>query len=252
MCIYVHIYHSSTQLMNAARVDNARALLKKLEDWGRVDIDYFTLYPVSNYFDLLYDPEANGNHDSTGSYIIGDRILSECDIERKDEVLEALRRCSPSYLFEMTDLLHDHVSGVIYNYDLAKREYERVYGEDFSDEEFKKRYREEFEVEADVLHIYPILFVEEMKKFPLTFDRDYLRATIRRETDELITWLEDPEEEKGTGEFEHLKLTDEEVEMLLDAHFRILDGALKINDLVTPENLAGDVVERDVITMYWV
>ena len=218
------------------KVEKARLLLKKLEDWGRVDIDYFTLYPVSNYFDLLYDPEATGNHDSTGSYMIGERFLPVDDIERKDEALDALQRCSIGYLFQFSDLWMDREEGIIYNYDLAKDEYMKIYGFQ-TDEEFRERYEENLEVSPDVLRIYPHLFVEEMKKFPLALDRDHFRASIRRETDELIRWME---EERGTGCCCHLKLTDEEVEMLLDAHFRILDGSLKINDLVTPENLAGE------------
>ena len=44
-------------------------LLEKIDKWRNQEIDYFTLYDSPNIYDMLYNIEGNGNHDSLGSWL---------------------------------------------------------------------------------------------------------------------------------------------------------------------------------------
>lgn len=231
------------------------SILKKMAAWGRFDLDVFTLYPVSSVYDLLYDPQENGNHDATGSYIINcftrfQPYVSEIDDSLYEKYIDVVDKLTQSYIFgyenlqksrvpmKKQDNIYNHISGLIYDYNLMK-EYFGIQ----DDDDFKRVYEAETDSTVEILKNYPRLFVAKLKENPHMADRDFLRQHIRGKVNGLMVFLnnsceQDPDE-PWRDEIKAVDLTAAEIEFLLDVHFKILDPnhPLKINDLATVDNL---------------
>ena len=232
-----------------------QSVLDKISLWGKFNIGEFTLYPVSNVYDLLYDPQENGNHDATGSYIIDcftrfTPYVFGVEDAVHDKYIDEVHKVDPSYIFGYDNLSHsrvpltqqdnieNHTPGLVYDYALMKK----YFGIE-DDEEFKRVYEAETDSTIDILKNYPQLFVAKLKDNPHMTDRDYLRQNIRRKVTDLMIFLnnscdQDPDE-AWRDEIKAVDLTAAEIEFLLDVHFKVLDlnHPLKINDLATVENL---------------
>lgn len=230
-------------------------ILQKIESWRTPYVDLFTLYPTNNVFDLLYDPEANGNHDSVGSLLINCFSYYKIDLEKekvgnstKDEWETRLKKTFPSFLFgeeglyypnddmyfECIDSILDHDQGIVYDYNSMKK-----YFEIEDDEQFKTKYEAETKLKVEDLKQYPENFVSILKESPIMLDNDALRQNIYDRVHALVQFLKEEDKEDETFPVpERAMLTDAEIDLILDLHHRVLDGEVKINTLAVPENLA--------------
>lgn len=229
-------------------------ILQKIESWRTPYVDLFTLYPTNNVFDLLYDPEANGNHDSVGSLLINCFSYYKIDLERekvgtstKEEWETRLKKTFPSFLFgeeglqyadhnmnfECVDSVLDHEQGIVYDYDLMKK-----YFEIEDNEQFKTTYEAQTRLKVEDLKHYPENFVAILKENPIMLDNDALRQNIYDRVNSLVQFLKEEDKEAETIPVpERAMLTDTEIDLILDLHYRVLDGEVKINTLAVPENL---------------
>ena len=88
---------------------------------------------------------------------------------------------------------------------------------------------------SDWIKVYPQLFAKTLKQYPLMTDREELKNLIENRTDQLLSFFD---EENGI-DVKGLFLTEEELDMILDLHGRVLNNE-EVNILteVTAENLA--------------
>lgn len=211
-----------------------RRMLDKIDKWRTQEVDMFDLYEAPNIFELLYSNEENGNHDSTGSYIINQstrdpnrNITDEVKDEEEYEIyMEELNKFTPvgifgeeSSLYEVTqdleivDSLMER-SPLIYDYKLLLKVLEKN-GKSFQD------YENISEMSVEMIENYPKFYAAKLAENPTMHDMKFLHDNIRRKTNGLVKFL--VEENDGASTYDELILTDEEIEFLLSIHRRILD-----------------------------
>jgi hypothetical protein len=197
-------------------------LLDKLNLWRYEKLSMFQLYEAPNIFDLLYNDRANGNHDSTGSYMI-----NQFTGVKDKKYMKDLNKLTPkgmfgeeSVLFELTedngpdDSFEDR-ENVIFDYKLLLSVLKR------NSKTFKE-YERESDMNADMVKNYPKLYAAKLAENPIMHDMKFLHDNIRKKTNELVKFIIQ-EREEGTSTFEELILTDEEIDFILSLHRRILD-----------------------------
>jgi len=244
----------------------ASSILNKIKRWTEADVDLYELYPTNNIYDLMYDLYS-GNHENVGVNIIG-----QIDGMGQD-VLDNFLNLTHEYLFyynldeksddlekygihidsKILDNIPDHITGIVYDYDLMKNVYFKI--ED--DETFIKIYKEATGTDPEILRNYPQIYSSELRKHPKMLDRKYLHEHIRNNSDDHVDFINgeikadvENSDNESDNEAEIIpgllvpKLTDEEIEFLIDIHFRVLNpnDPLKINSLATLENLAQNPV----------
>ena len=209
-----------------------RRMLDKMDKWRTQEVDMFDLYEAPNIFELLYSDVQNGNHDSTGSYIINQstrdpkRNITDEAEEEYETYMEELNKFTPvgifgeeSSLYEVTqdieivDSLMDR-SPLIYDYKLLLKVLERN-GKSFQD------YENVSEMNVEMIENYPKFYASKLAENPIMHDMKFLHDNIRRKTNGLVKFL--VEENDGASTYNELILTDEEIEFLLSIHRRILD-----------------------------
>jgi hypothetical protein len=213
-----------------------KKLLNKMNKWRTQEVDYFDLYEAPNIFELLYNDEQNGNHDSVGSYIINQKTLA------REDYMDELYKLTPiemfgeeSYLYDLTgdiqivDSLSDREE-LVYDYKLLLEVLERN-GKTFQE------YENVSGMSLEMVKNYPKKYDAKLSENPLMHDMKFLHDNIRRKTNALVKFL--TEQNDGASTYEELILTDEEIDFLLSIHRRILDpeDELTIISLVNCKDL---------------
>jgi hypothetical protein len=204
-------------------------LLNKFHLIGSMD-DYSEIYDPYNVYDLLYNPEGNGNHDSWGHH------LFNVDDPELNQYTPGFIFSDESALFELTqdlksvDALIDH-SYLPFDYAYLLEVLKR-------NERTLEEYEDELGYSSEWIKNYPQLFAEQLRKIPQMTNREKLREKLRKNTDNLVNWFKD-ELEVDEETVKELSLTDEEIDLILDLHERILNNdGLNILTEVKPVNLA--------------
>jgi len=219
-----------------------QSILTKINEWRAFDISNFEIHGVNNVYDLLYDPdypEDNDNHYAVGSYMIRSSVPVNNKYFISSIYNDQLYILSPSYIFPYFDEIYDHKFGIVYDYNYMKAYYEHMEERNLTDTEFGKLFMQHQEISIDVLKNYPALFAAELRQNKYFTDRENLRNILRDRNDELMDFISQAvTEETGLEEdMKDLRWTDEEIEFILDLHFRVISNSLKITTIVTCENL---------------
>ena len=221
-----------------------KRLLEKINKWGNLQVDLFTLYDAPNVYELLYNPEGNGNHDATGSHLINETThYPDSKINKK--YLKELQRLSPIGMFGEESVLNEVISDVgaydvvdalgdrdplVYDYKLLEEVLKRN-GKTFEE------YEEASGMSRELFINYPKLYAAKLAENPAMHDMKFLHDNIRRKTNNLLEFL--VEESELDLNVQELFLTDEEIDFLLSIHRRILNpnDNLTIISLVKCKNL---------------
>lgn len=237
-----------------------QSIFRKFAEWkhmkaeaeeGRLE------YPATIY-DMLYETHHDGY--TIGSWLLEDETThynwDQLSRYEQSKVYESLYPKKPwtlsqryffqtifedmenpeRYVPEMPGYIEDYTPGIRYDYDLMKNEYFGIP----DDARFKYAFEDATGLPVTILNTYPLLYSENLRTNPAMLDRDFLRKQIRHRTDELLHFINDNDETLPLRpELEAVRLTDPEIEFILDLHFRVLDPAdpLKINSLATCEDI---------------
>ena len=218
-----------------------KRLLEKFDKWRSTEVDLFTLYDAPNIYDLLYNPEGNGNHDALGSHLINE-TTHYSDTQIDEEYLEELQKWSPMGMFGYDSALYQLTRDIGPSDALEDRE-PLVYDYKLLEEILKanrktiEKYEEASGMSRELFMNYPKLYAAKLAENPAMHDMKFLHNIIRRVTNKMLEFL--VEESELDLNAQELFLTDEEIDFLLSINRRILDpnDSLTIISLVKCKNL---------------
>lgn len=247
-------------------------LFEKIKMWIEEEQDHNLKYPATIY-DLLYRCD---DENSIGTYMIciatafyemkdAERTYpSDEDFDKTEQLTRKYYKTDPTLLSQEyffrdlffrelprldsshgilqnpPDHFEESTPGVRFTYDLMKNEYFEME----EDAEFRAAFELLSDGSPDILNQYPLLWSENLLTNPAVLDRDFIRERIQSGMEDLIMKVgghmaQYDRSDRYQAARRHYGLTDEEIEFLVDLHFRVLDPAdpLKITSLTNCDEI---------------
>ena len=189
--------------------------LRPLVDlWSDINFGY-CLYKPGNIFELLYG-YGNGNHDHFGVHVLGGFPYAVPHYEELERVREIESSLAEIFEYELEEFPHP-----------VELTYESLMK--FKPEKFVEYFDG---ISTDDIQNWPTEYVRIMNLHEEYTNLDMVRHEIRKRTDKTILWFKSELENEIDGEFEKLRLSDEDIENLTELHRQVLNGIISITSIL--------------------
>jgi hypothetical protein len=216
----------------AGQREVCKSFLRKLKNY--VDTvfneDGYMIHLPNNIFHLLYSTGMDREISLLNPMV----HLRHEEWEAQRAYLDTLNKVSPETIFQMSDEWEEHQLKV-FDYDYIKGKY----GNDW---------KRELELDDDfytenVMKNYDKMYAEALKKIPFYTDMSAVREKIVRGTNAWTNIIEEGKDEMWKSKLPKVKLTNDEIDFVVDIHRRVLSGDLSILTLINCDDLTKKVVK---------